>query len=311
MAQTKFGRNYKLTVEKNDGQLLELTLPYSIEFSLTRSGLGSTNVCQVRIHGLGPENRKQLRYDWSNYTRSKLLRLNAGYGDDMPLIFLGTVDQGYSYREGVDFVTTLQAQDGGYCASNSIIPKNAGVFPAKTPMQTIYKTLMGYLNFTEFGQIGDSFIYDNNGQLIIIQKSKSFTGNVVDNLNKLSGHALFIDNGRSYILTNDEHIKIQGEVPIISKDSGLLNTPLIQTKIVTTDMILEPSLFVGQLIRLKSESTSYLNNITIGDQSDNEVDNYYKISSITHSAIISPVICGDAITTVQFYAVNSSQDNEF
>lgn len=310
MAQTKYGRNYRLLVEKTDGDFLIIELPFSIEFSVSRSSLGSMNVCQIRIYNLSPKNRQELRYDWSNYTRKKRVKLTAGYGDNLQLIFLGIVDQGYSYREGVDFVTTIEAQDGGACAGNSDIPANAGVFPAKTPMQTVYKTLMKYLTFTDFGGIGDSFIYDKNKQLILLQRSKSFTGNVVRNLTQLSGNAFFIDNGKSYVYKNEEFKKVQGDVPIISKETGLLNTPLIEIHTVTIDMMFEPSLFVGQLIRLKSQSTSYINNITINDQSTNQVDNYYKISSLKHNAMISPVVCGDAITTVQFYAVNAQNNQD-
>lgn len=308
MSQIKFGRNYNLVAQRNDGTFLNINLPFTIEFALTRSSLGSVNSAQIRIYNLDADEREQLRYDWSNYSQAKFVKLNAGYGDDpfsLPLIFYGTVSQAWSYREGVDFITTLECQDGAYCAANSTVPPAEGVFPANTPWRTVYTKLMSFLDFVNFGEIGNSFIFDNNKQLLLTQRSNSYTGNVMSILKMLTGNAFYIDNAKSYILTNEEFSKIQSSgsnVAIIDKSSGLLNTPLIEEKLITLYMVFEPSLFVGQLIKLRSESTTYLNNITI----NNQVNNSYKISSLKHRATISPVVCGDAITTVQFYAVNAS-----
>lgn len=307
MAQLKFGRNYRLEVQGNDNQTIIISLPFTIEFALSRVALGSVNTCQIRITGLGPTKRDNLRHDWTNYSTDKIVKLYAGYGDNMPLIFYGQVSQAWSIREGVDFVTTIQCQDGAFGAANSHIPSSA-TFPKGTPLLTVYKTLMSYVKNTKFGKIGDSFIYTNGpgSTLLTLTSSKSFTGDAIYNLIQLSGHAFFMDNGKTYILTNDEILNTQGIVPIINYATGLLNTPLLEVSIVRFDMIFEPSLFVGQLIQLQSQTTPAINNATIGNQKVN----YYKIYSIKHRCTISPAVCGDAISTVEFWPVNSPLGQE-
>jgi hypothetical protein len=306
MSQVKFGRTYKFTAQFQDGSILNIELPTTIEFNLTRSTLGSINNAQIRIYNLGSKNRQLLRYDWSNNKSNIIVTLTAGYGVNLPIIFKGNIAQAWSYREGTDFVTTIQVQDGGFTALNSLIPPSCN-FAAGTTLQKIYKTLMGYLQNCSFGAIGKSYIYEKDAQgnltskLLKTSRSTSYTGDVIENLTTLSGRGFFIDNGMSYIATNKEFSKIQGLTPIIDASTGLLNTPLIEVQKVTFDMIFEPSLFVGQLIQLKSQSAAFLNNVTI----NNQTNNYYKITSLKHRAMISPDTCGDAITTVEFFPINS------
>lgn len=305
MPQDKFGRNYELRVQSTSGDFINITLPRTIEFSISRHVLGSVNSCNIRVTNLGKEARDNIRQDWSTYSSQRLIQLNAGYGENnLPLIFSGTIQQAWSYREGVDFITNIDCQDGAVPASQSQINGSEGTFPAGTPMKTVYEKLISLLDETSLGLIGDSFIYDDNGNLQVLQKSKSYTGNVMQNLIDISGQSFFIDNGIAYVLTNNELLKSQGSAPVISVESGLLNTPLLEIQTVTFDMLFEPSLKVGQLIQLKSELSPQLNSATVNASKTGPSDNYYKITSLRHKALISPAVCGDAITNVEFYAVN-------
>jgi len=307
MPQDKFGRNYELRVESTQkGEFFKITLPKTVEFSLTRHNLGSSNNCNIRVTNLGQKERNNIRQDWSTFSARRIVQLNAGYGENnLPLIFSGIIQQAWSYREGVDFITNIDCNDGAFPASLSRISGNEGTFPSGTPIKTVYENLINLLDNTSLGLIGNSFIYDNNGNLQVLKKSKSFSGNVMQNLINISGQSFFIDNGIAYVLTNNEWLKVQGQAPIISVDSGLLNTPLLETQTVTFDMIFEPSLKVGQLIQLQSELSPQLSNAVLNNSKTGPSDNYYKITSLRHKALISPAICGDAITNVEFYAVNS------
>jgi len=312
MSQNKFGRNYQLRVESTQKDtFFDITLPKTIEFSLTRHTLGSSNNCNIRVTNLGQKLRDNIRQDWSTFAALRRVQLNAGYGDNLPLIFSGFIQQAWSYREGVDFITNIDCNDGAVPAALSVIQGNEGTFPAGTPMKTVYETLISFLDATSLGLIGDSFIYTKDingnitGNLQVLQKSKSYVGNVMQNLINISGQSFFIDNGLAYVLTNKEWNKVQGKAPIISVDSGLLSTPLLEIQTVTFDMIFEPSLKVGQLIQLQSELSPQLSNASLNASQTGPSDNYYKITSLRHKATISPAVCGDAITNVEFYAVNS------
>lgn len=307
MPQDKFGRNYELRVESTQkGEFFKITLPKTIEFSLTRHSLGSANSCNIRVTNLGQKERNNIRQDWSTYSTKRIVQLNAGYGENnLPLVFSGTIQQAWSYREGVDFITNIDCQDGAFPASLSRINGNEGTFPAGTPMKTVYEKLISLLDETSLGLIGDSFIYDDNKNLQVLQKSKSYNGNVMQNLINISGQSFFIDNGIAYVLNNNEWLNVQGSAPIISDASGLLSTPLLEIQTVTFDMIFEAPLKVGQLIQLQSELSPQLSSAILNPAKTGPSDNYYKITALRHKALISPAVCGDAITNVEFYAVNS------
>jgi len=298
MAQVKFDRNYFLTIELADRSELTIFLPATIEFNITRNILSSANNCEIRLYNLSPKNRDLIRFDFSDYgTSFRKVKLNAGYGTNLPQIFIGNINQAWSFREGTEFVTTIQCFDGGDSFVNGAIPGTA-TFPAGTPMQTVYKTLMGYLPDISFGAIGDSFIYGEGGSILSTTRSSSYTGNVVENLRALSGSAFFIDNGKSYILGNNEYIS--GSISEINSQSGLLNTPLRERNQVTLEMVFEPYLKVGQRINLETQTFSRLNSSS--ENTTANVNGLYKIVSLNHKGLISGAICGKAITTVGFFS---------
>lgn len=298
MPQIKLGRNYSLTIELANNTNLTITLPTTIEFDINRNTLGDANYAQIRLTNLSPKNRDLIRFDFSDYGYTfRKIKLNAGYGKNLPLVFVGNITQAWSLREGVDFITTIQCFDGGNSFANGLISSQAS-FPGGTPMQTIYTNLMGYLPDVSFGAIGDFFIFDDNRNLIVTSRSSSYTGSAVENLRLLSGNAFFIDNGKSYILANSECI--QGQIATISSASGLLNTPLREKNLVTFDILFEPYLTIGQLINLETKTFQRLNSTSLNAK--NNVNGLYKVISLHHKCTISDVVCGDAITSVGFFS---------
>lgn len=298
MSIYKLGRNYFLNIELADESILTVYLPFTIEFTIIRKNLGSVNTCEIRIYNLSQKNRNLIRYDMSDLSTVRKIQLYAGYGTNLPLIFDGNMSQAWSFREGVDFITTIQCFDGGDGFINGLIPGTA-TFSAGTPIQTIYKTLMSYMPNTTFGAIGPSFIYKNGTtNLLVNSRSTSYSGNVGDVLRGITGGAFFVDNGKTYILADNE--SINGPVAIVNYQTGLLNTPLRENSIVTVDMVFEPGIILGQYIELDTSTFAELNSNSYNN-SDN-VNGYYKVTSLTHRATISESICGDAISKIEFFA---------
>jgi hypothetical protein len=298
MAQYKLDRNYFLNIELADNSILQIFLPFTIEFNIIRKNLGGINNCNIRIYNLSPKNRNLIRYDMSDYSTIRNLKLYAGYGTNLPVIFIGNISQAWSFREGTDFITTIECYDGGDGFINGLIPGTAG-FPAGTPLQSIYKKLMSYMPNTTFGAIGPSFIYEKGtSSLLKTSRYTSYTGNAGDVLRNLTGNAFFIDNGQTYILA--DHECISGNVALINNQSGLLDTPLRENSIVTVNMIFEPGIIIGQFIELNSSTFQELNSASYNQ--NNNVNGYYKVTSMTHKALISPAVCGDAITTLEFFS---------
>jgi hypothetical protein len=310
MSQYKFGRNYILYVGLEDGTILNISPPFTIEFNIIRKNLGSLNTCQIRIYNLSPRNRNLIRYDMSDYSTVRKIEFYAGYGMNLPLIFIGNISQAWSIREGVDFITTIESYDGGDGLINGIISGTA-TFAAGTTLQNMYKILMSYMPNTTFGAIGPSFIYsdpDTKTKLLTNTRATSYTGNAGEVLRNITGGAFFIDLGKTYILGDNECIN--GSVAVVNSQSGLLNTPLRENSIVTVDMIFEPGIVLSQYIQLESSTFPQLNSnatnqsFNFATNSDN-VNGYYKITSLIHRGMISESVCGDVITTLEFFAPNA------
>lgn len=296
MGQEKFGRNYHLSVQQSDGKFLEIDLPFTIEFTVIRRNIGAPALCDIRIYNLGEKSRNLIRYDVTDTSTVRKVQLNAGYGTNLPLIFIGNIQQAWSVREGTDFITTIQSFGAGDGYVNANIPSSA-TYPAGTPWLNVYKNLIGYIPNVTPGAIGVNFIYDKNKNLLLLNRSNSYSGNAISVLKDLTGGAFFVDNNQCYILRNSDYI--DGQVPIINAQSGLLNTPVREVNVVSFDMIFEPGLILGQYIDIESSTFPAINSISLNK--NNNVNGPYVVQSITHRAIISPVVCGDAITSVEFY----------
>lgn len=269
----KFKRNYKLLVQRRDGTTLEIKLPFTVEFDIHRNSFSSANVAQLRIINLSPTNRSQIRKDQFDYDDQRIVSFYAGYGDRMSLAFTGNISQAWSVREGNNMmVTTIESFDGGYAYVNAVTDQQ---FPSGTPQSSIIDSLVKSLPGVTPGAIG---AYP--GQ---IPRGNTFSGNTTDLLRQITGDGFFIDNGKGYCLKDGECLA--GDIPIISAKSGLLGTPVKESTYINFDMLFEPGLKVGQLIRLESQTADHFNGL-------------HKILSIVHRGVVSDAVCGSAITSV-------------
>lgn len=272
----KLGRNYLLTVETLDGGTLIIQPPFTIEFDITRTTLSSANVCSVRIFNLSLNNRNNIRKNVNDNSIYRAISLRAGYGDNLPVIFQGNISQAWSVREGVNFITQIECFDGGFAFVNG---QSDVTFPANTDQKTIIASIMGDLPKVSTAAIGNFLGSTSRG--------KSYSGNSADILREITGGAFFVDNEKAYVLKNNEYVN---DVPtlLINKSSGLLNTPVLEASIVRFEMIFEPQILVGRRILLESITESNFNG-------------YYIVTSVKHRGMISEAVCGDLVTTGEFF----------
>lgn len=272
----KFGRNYELRVEVADG-FVTVQPPFTIDLDITRNDLASANYSTIRVFNLAENRRSQIRKA-PNDGIIRAVQLKAGYGENLPIIFNGYIYEAWSQREGVDFITTIQSFDGGEAYFQD--PVNLQ-FPAGTAQRTIIDTLVKQLPGVQPGSVGS---YPGN-----ISRGNSYSGNATDLLREVTGGGFFIDNNKAHCLSDSE--AIAGDVTVITAESGLLGTPLLQFPKIVIDMIFEPKIIVGQRIFLDSSTASSFNG-------------FYKVVSVHHKAMISPVVCGDAVTSLGLLSGN-------
>lgn len=277
---SKFGRNYILTVETISGATITVQPPFTIEFDITRNILSSANVSSIRIYNLNANNRSQIRKNVTDYGDQRLIRLKAGYGKNMPVVFEGNISQAWSVREGVNFITQVESFDGGFAYANSNTDLN---FPAGTSQQTVVDSLVQNLSSSgvALGAIG-------NISSESLARGNSYSGNTTDLLRQLTGGRFFIDNGKAYALSDNECLS--GPVTLINAASGLLGTPVREQTIINFDMLFEPLLVLAQKVSLESANRE--------EGLRNNFNGEYKIVSLKHRGMISEAVAGSAITSV-------------
>lgn len=281
----KFGRNYSLSIELIDGDTLSVGLPFTTEFDIERSINSSQNTAVLRIYNLSKIHRNQIRFNANNTGTPRSVILKAGYGDVLSLMHYGQIQEAHSYREGVNFITEITSNDAGHAYATADFSQTIPASNVNPVLKTsVLSTLIANLPLVSQGAIGNYY-----GKYY---RPYSFSGSTIDHLRQESGNGFFIDNGKANILRDNEYI-ISNTIPLINAASGLLGTPQLQLNILTFDMLLEPSLILGQLIQLQSQ--------TFSDFEGNNLNGVYKINSMKHRGMISSAVCGDAITSLGMY----------
>lgn len=280
----KFGRNYSLLISRNSSgsnitDTITINPPFTLEFDIIRNTLTSANICSIRLYNLSANNRNALRRNvssgWSEPFINVVLR--AGYGTNLPIVFSGDVNEAWSVREGVNYVTELKCLDAGFAYVNA---QTNLTIPSGTPYRSVIATLINSMaTYVTLGAIDPAYKGNTPKQI-------SLTGNPIDILNQLTGYGFFIDNGVGNALTNGSYT-LAYPIFTVSPASGLLNIPIIENGVVRFEMIFEPQLNIGAGIQL----TSFKNAIFNGS---------YIVSAIHHKGIISETVCGEAITTGEF-----------
>ncbi len=275
----KLGRNYSLAVERRDGQTLTINLPFSVEFDIHRNSFSSANVASIRIYNLNRDNQAQIRKDAGDtgIDDRRLLQFRAGYGDNLSLGFEGYISQAWSVREDVNMVTQVESYDSGFAYLNAITDQT---FPQGTPNSAIVDSLI--TSMEQYG-VKRGSIGEINGTLT---RGRAVSGSTLESLKGIVGeNGYFLDNGVIHVLKENEYI--QGEAIVINANTGLLGTPIVENRIINLDMLFEPKLRVGGVVKLDSQTA------------DPALNTFYKVIALHHHGIVSPVVSGNAVSSVR------------
>jgi hypothetical protein len=278
----KFGRIYELKVEvlpneQGESQgFVTIALPFTLEFTVTRQSLGSAQTAVFKIKNLKEETRNLLYHDQYTPQIFRAVQFRAGYGTFKPLVFNGTLKKAYSYRTGVDFITELECYDGGFQMVNGFTSlTNAAGETAADVIIRLSKTLP---KITAQPIVGSWPVASSRGEVLF--------GNTWDIILDKSEGKANIDNGQVKVLRDNE--VIQGEIPLINSDSGLLGSPKRTNKKIEFDIVFEPRVTLGQVVQLESQTNRIFNGT-------------YKVMGFEHTGIISPSVGGQCKTSCSLW----------
>lgn len=278
----KFNRNYKIVFEigyRKDlleyvpQQTITVQYPFTLKFDVDRSAFSGTNNGNFQIYNLGYDVQALLWKDRFDLTKYVTMWVYAGYEDVMPLIFMGDVQECTSYRNGVDFITDIQATDGGYLFQYGFVNTT---FSKDADFQFLLQELLANVPTCDIG-----YITTNVKQ--VRKRGRTFIGQTTKLLEAYDFDEVFVDNGQLHILGKND--VIPGQLMVLTADSGMIGTPHRGEQSITVDTIFEPQLVVGQALSLQSKIYPFLNQ-------------NYKLVGLRHYGTISPVECGNLYTSV-------------
>lgn len=279
----KLQRNYILTVEDNakPSKVVTIQMPFTIEFDVTRNSHAGVCNASIKIYNLGETTRNRLYKDIYNTHIYNKIVLKAGYGKNIQDIFIGNVSRCFSAREGVNYITTIEAYSGDFASLTSRINKSIA---AGIKKQVIIEDLIGSLPKISKMVMGANY----EGSL---SRGNALFGNTVDLIKELTGNRFFIDNETAYVLRENECTK--GIVNLINSNSGLLGSPRREETFLTFDMIFEPRITMFQIINLEPVTEKIFNG-------------QFKVIAIRHSGMISETVSGKVITNIRLWYGNQN-----
>lgn len=268
--------HYRVTIYTNEETII-ITDPITCHFNVTRGVLSDSSKASIKLYNLAPSTREKIfqdayTFDWEKF---KYIHLEAGYGESMSMIFKGRILQAYSHKSGgqTDIVTDIQAQ-----ALDIFDCQSSYTFKAGTTFLDAFQALAMNLPNVTIANVGVL-----NGKF---QTDTTFEGNTYEQLQKLTGGNVIVDNGQLNCINPNEVIDVP--VPVITDNSALLETPMRRDANLEVKMLFEPSLIVGQLLEIQSSVSPQFNG-------------QFKVMGFTHDCTISEAQAGTRTTTVNLF----------
>lgn len=272
----KLHRQYKLTVQTVDDKgnptdsAIIIKNPITVRFSINRTLFADVNAMDIDIYNLSPDTYNKLFFDYFN-PKHRTVILEAGYeGMEMSVIFIGDVWNCYTSREGADIITRIHAIVGLKTLDAQSMLTLEGASRNQVLRAAAHDMAMDIKIYSGEDKKFNRPIVLNGNSYAIIQKYSDGEG--------------FIDMNQISIL--DTYDAIEGEVPLINDQSGLMGVPEHEDALLRVKIIFEPRIIIGQIIEIQSRIAPMFNG-------------QYKVYGIKHEGVISETESGEVITTLE------------
>jgi len=196
-----------------------------VSFHVEKSDNRDPNKVTLEIINLNESNRRVLQegselaektpnYDWP-------LSIEAGYVGNRSQIFSGDIIKADSFKEGVNWVTQIEAGDGQNNYRSARMSKSFGPGTTMTQLLTQAAVALG----VGLGNSATKFAVSPRG-LLNFKKGVAVSGRVTDVLDKYitsAGYDWSIQDGNLQVLGPGEILI--GEAVVLNKSSGLVGSP--------------------------------------------------------------------------------------
>lgn len=235
----------------------------NVQFNITNSANAVGGEANIMIANLPMEeiiNTTTLLSSFENVKKRKKIRLSAGYGDDVGVIFQGDVVHAEPISEPPDVWLQIEARVG-YFDNTKVITHT---IKNKTPIKEIAQQAANWLGLSL------KWMSTINKMVNLFHVSGS-ANQIIQKLNDLGDIFAYSDSENLNII--DALNPNTGVTSTLSKSSGMVGIPKIDNNSVRVTMLLNHSLKLGQTISIKSDLIPAVN----GD---------YWIFALTHSGAL-------------------------
>lgn len=282
----KFGRTYTAVIQTSDsGDTVTIQYPITLELSVERGILQSANTGVFRFYNLNSTTRSKLLHDRNDIENYRSIVLFAGYESEpkLPTIFKGNIISAQSFKQGPDWITEIDAFDGGFGIINgnvsTTIFSGTNGYNFKDALVNVIKSMPNI----KLGAIGNVNPPNSRGLTMM--------GNSWDVVNRITGDIPnFIDKETAHVLNLNEFIDDGTGQTLeleVTSETGLLQTQRRFKDRVDIQVLFEPKIDIGKKIKL--------NCLEVYNRGE------YKVIGVSHRVIISGATGGEAITTVNLW----------
>lgn len=227
---------------------------HTIQFEIEKTERRQPNNSSFKVYNLSEDDRSVIEGD------SPII-FYAGHADFFGSIFNGKVDKVYDEKVGVDTVTTIQATDGGSSYRNSRVNSSFG---PNTSVVSVFRYAVAQLgigegNITSFES--DLKLRNNSNTYVSGTTLYGLARGYVERITRASGLRWSIQNGNIQLRRTNE--PVNRNAVLLSELSGLIGSPKTKqerrgrsTPKVLCRSILQPSLYVGRVVELRSETVT-------------------------------------------------------
>jgi hypothetical protein len=187
-----------------------------VSFDIVKTNKKSANNAKIVIYNLNESNKSILK------TKEDIsLMLEVGYGSNVDLLFTGDVVRSSTQRNGADFLTTIEIEDGDQALTTATIDKS---YVAGTDLKTVVDDALQSMK--DAGQVIIGSV--NSIKDDIAQNGFTASGlasKVIDEITKKQGLEFSIQDNETQILGESEDTG--EEAIVLTPSTGLIGSPRI------------------------------------------------------------------------------------
>lgn len=271
------GRQYKrvanvLVGKAGSGLLIQ---DLRISFEVVKASDSTPNSATIKIYNMTSDNQAKIKKEFVD------VFLSAGYEGNVRLVFRGNIRHAYTYREGNDIITEIDAGDGDRDYREAVM--NETLAAGTTDKQLVERAASSMTGGTKLGHTDASDKARTRGKVL--------TGNTRHVLSKIASGTNATWSIQDGVL---QLVNVAGVLPseaiVLNNDTGLLHAPKITEDGVETICLLNPEIGINGRIKINNRDVDTRppgGGADTGGEDKKPLpglsaDGFYKVIKLTH-----------------------------